>query len=90
MLVLFTEDTTVVPKESSWFGSYAPKGDDEAEHGRVIPMRMQELYVKDTFGLKTLDKKGAVKLLSCEAEHMRLSRECWEPIVKTYTGGNLV
>lgn len=53
-------------------------------------MRMQELYVKDTFGLKTLDKKGAVKLLSCEAEHMRLSRECWEPIVKTYTGGNLV
>ncbi len=29
VVVLFSKDTTVVPKASSWFGSYAPKDNDD-------------------------------------------------------------
>ena len=34
----------------------------------------------------TLDERGAVQLESCDGEHMQLARDCWEPLVKQYTG----
>jgi palmitoyl-protein thioesterase len=95
--VLFTQDRTVVPKESSWFGSYAPKeeGEDDAlgaffdlgpDEEAIVPMRKQPLYVEDWIGLRTLDESGRVKLVSCEGEHMHISTECWQPLVKKYVG----
>ncbi|TFK25516.1 palmitoyl-protein thioesterase [Coprinopsis marcescibilis] len=39
VLVLFTEDKTVVPKESSWFGSEAIPGDDEVGMQQRIGQR---------------------------------------------------
>jgi palmitoyl-protein thioesterase len=89
VLVLFEQDRTVIPKESSWFGSYAPP-EDEDEDGtderRIIPMREQPLYTEDWIGLRKLDKSGRVVLASCDSEHMVLSPECWEPLVKRYVG----
>ena len=89
VLVLFTEDKTVVPKESAWFGSYATSTEDGMEHQSIIPMRLQPVYMQDTFGLRTLDEKGDVKLVACAGEHMRLSEECWQPLVQKYVGGEL-
>jgi palmitoyl-protein thioesterase len=94
VLVLFTEDKTVVPKESAWFGSFATEKKDArggvgVQEREIIPMRLQPVYVEDTFGLRTLDERGGVKLVACEAEHMRLSEECWKPLVRKYTGGEL-
>ena len=46
VLVLFSEDKTVVPKESSWFGSYAPETDDTHWpwiEKTMIPLRLQSL-----------------------------------------------
>lgn len=99
IMVLFTEDKTVVPKESSWFGSYAPaerllsagEGDQlpmvsQAEK-TTIPMRMQPVYTTDAIGLKTLDERGDVLLETCEGEHMVMSKECWEGLVKEWVGG---
>jgi palmitoyl-protein thioesterase len=64
VLVLFDADTTVVPRESSWFGSIAPPQEDpgtgqvDVEGWRdpteIIPMRMQELYKYDWIGLRTV------------------------------------
>ncbi|KAH9988458.1 palmitoyl-protein thioesterase, partial [Russula compacta] len=106
VLVLFTQDRTVVPKESAWFGSYAPttapdieddarshafnseqerKGSDEKV---IVPMREQPLYVKDWIGLRALDESGRVVFVSCDAEHMRLSVECWRPLVEQYVGSH--
>jgi palmitoyl-protein thioesterase len=76
-----------VPKESAWFGSYAP--DQEGEGGddkAIVSMREQPLYVKDWIGLRALDESGRVVLVSCDAEHMRLSPDCWKPLVKQYVG----
>ncbi|KAK7692900.1 hypothetical protein QCA50_004535 [Cerrena zonata] len=91
VLVLFAEDKTVVPKESSWFGSYAPTDDDDVkfpwQDKAIIPMRLQPIYLDDRIGLKTLDERGDVVLESCEGEHMQVTRDCWEPIVKRFVGG---
>ena len=93
VLILFSRDKTVVPKESSWFGSEAPL-DDMTSHSQsplntqktvIIPMRLQPLYRHDWIGLRALDKRGAVVLETCDGEHMQLG-ECWERIVKQFIG----
>ncbi|KAF8502206.1 Alpha/Beta hydrolase protein [Russula emetica] len=92
VLVLFAQDRTVIPKESSWFGSYpaipALEREEEEDGGEkaIVPMREQPLYVEDWIGLRTLDESGRVVLVSCNAEHMRLSFECWQPLVEKYVG----
>ena len=89
VLVLFTQDTTVVPKESAWFGSYAPPTErDHLVVDTLISMKQQPLYLEDWIGLKRLDQAGRVKLISCNGEHMQLARDCWEPIVRRYAGSN--
>jgi len=95
VLILFTEDKTVVPKESSWFGSYAPPEDDAvgvdstAPAKTIIPMRLQPIYLSDTIGLRTLDERGSVILETCEGEHMHLRQDCWQPLVRRFLGGKL-
>lgn len=77
-----------MPKESSWFGSYAPPpNNDTIWQKTIIPMRMQPVYVEDRFGLRTLDERGGVVLESCDGAHMQLPKSCWEPLVKKYVGG---
>jgi palmitoyl-protein thioesterase len=85
VLVLFSQDKTVVPKESAWFSSYAPVEESQVSSTpSLIPMKQQPLYSEDWIGLKQLDQAGRVKLVACEGEHMQIARNCWEPIVKQY------
>ena len=89
---MFSLDETVVPKESAWFGSYAPSEPDSANaarHREVVPMKLQPTYLADTFGLQTLDKLGRISLQICEGVHMEITRDCWEPLVRQYVGGKL-
>ncbi|KAG8936307.1 hypothetical protein FRC02_003244 [Tulasnella sp. 418] len=88
VLILFSEDETLIPKESAWFGSYAPS-DSPDEPKVLIPMKEQPLYVRDWIGLRKLDEQGAVALVTCEGAHMQIDRECWEPLVTQYTGGKM-
>ncbi|KAI0768725.1 alpha/beta-hydrolase [Trametes elegans] len=89
VLVLFSADKTVVPKESSWFGSYAPPDPDSVEAEKtIVPMRLQPLYRDDWIGLRTLDRSGRVVLETCEGEHMQIG-DCWRPLVQRYAGGVL-
>jgi len=87
VLVLFSRDVTVVPKESAWFGSYAPSDETFPGKKTVIPMRMQELYVQDTIGLKRLDRNGGVVFRMCDGVHMQLTDGCWRPLVEEFVGG---
>ena len=91
VLVLFAQDRTVIPKESAWFGSYPSvpepeREEDGGEKEKIVSMREQPLYVEDWIGLRTLDESGRVVLVSCDAEHMHLSVECWQPLVEKYVG----
>ena len=85
VLVLFSEDQTVVPKESSWFGSFASAEEDNA----YIPMRMQPIYLDDRIGLRTLDERGAIVEWVCKGEHMQLDVHCWKPLIRRWTGGEM-
>jgi palmitoyl-protein thioesterase len=78
-----------VPKESAWFGSYREE-EEEGEGGEgkkaIVPMREHPLYVEDWIGLRALDESGRVVLELCEAEHMHLLPECWQPLAERYVG----
>ena len=87
VLVLFSKDVTVVPKESAWFGSYAPSDEAFVGEKTIIPMRMQDLYVHDTIGLKRLDKEGGVVFKTCDGVHMQVTDDCWRPLVEKFVGG---
>ena len=91
VMAIFDEDRTVVPKESAWFGSYAPpEGDDDAsrtDEQVIIDARDHSIYKEDWIGLKKLDEKGALHFLTCHGEHMHLAKECWLPIVEKFVGG---
>jgi palmitoyl-protein thioesterase len=77
-----------VPKESAWFGSYAPPKDNASldAEPELISMKQQPLYLEDWIGLRALDEAGRVKLLLCEGEHMQISAKCFLPLVKQYVG----
>jgi palmitoyl-protein thioesterase len=91
VLVIFTEDKTVVPKESAWFGSEAGAEPDRDEQEifepskTLIPMRLQPLYKEDWIGLRALDKRGGVVFEACVGEHMELGG-CWESLIRQYVG----
>jgi palmitoyl-protein thioesterase len=93
VLVIFTEDKTVMPKESAWFGSEAiPEPEQDKQKiiapKTLIPMRLQPLYTEDWIGLRTLDKKGGVVFEACVGAHMELGG-CWESLVRQYVGGKM-
>ena len=59
VMIRFTREKTVVPSESSWFGSFAtPDEGDKAglpwDEERVLPMEEQPLYKEDWIGLRTV------------------------------------
>jgi palmitoyl-protein thioesterase len=88
VMVLFDQDKTVVPKESSWFGSYKiPTDDDEdSEDREIVHMKHQPLYKEDWIGLRKLDEEDKVFPIICEGEHMQIVEECWKPIIKRWVG----
>lgn len=100
VLVIFTKDKTVVPKESAWFGSESIPGGNSiirvhsdqrvltAPEKTIIPMREQPLYLEDWIGLRELDERGGVTFASCAGEHMQMS-DCWRDLIIQYTGGPL-
>jgi len=95
---MFTEDKTVIPKESAWFG--AEVVNEEGKHisqfsfsipkqrleWEMVPMRLQPIYLENWIGLRDLDDRSAIIFEECKGEHMHLG-ECWKPLVEKFTGG---
>ena len=53
VMVQFMNDTVVIPRESEWFGFYAPGQDSE-----ILPLEDSPLYIEDWLGLQELDNTG--------------------------------
>ncbi|KAI8833895.1 Alpha/Beta hydrolase protein [Chytridium lagenaria] len=77
VLIKFSEEETVVPAESSWFGYYD-------ENMVMIPMREQPIYKEDWIGIRELDEQGKLIFLEAEGRHMGFSREFFEGILVNY------
>ncbi|PWN22511.1 alpha/beta-hydrolase [Microstroma glucosiphilum] len=87
VMLQFDQDTTVVPKRSSWFESYAIA--NESSTGttpETIPLRQSDIYLEDRLGLKTLDKRGALVMEVCKGAHMQIDSACQQKVFGTYIG----
>lgn len=63
MLVMFTEDSMVYPKESEWF-------QELNELMQVEPLEKSAFYKSDLIGLKQLNENGKVKFISIVGDHL--------------------
>ncbi|RIA98034.1 palmitoyl-protein thioesterase 1 [Glomus cerebriforme] len=68
VLIRFTEDITVKPKDSAWFSFYSSEGD-------LLTLHQQPIYTEDWIGLKYLDKNGKLDFKDCEGAHMQIPLE---------------
>ncbi|KAI8964418.1 alpha/beta-hydrolase [Daldinia sp. FL1419] len=78
VLYVFEDDTTVIPKETSWF--------EEVNGTEVTPLRARKLYTEDWIGLRALDRKGGLKFKTVPGEHMQISDEVLEGAFSEFFG----
>ncbi|KAH6894581.1 palmitoyl protein thioesterase [Thelonectria olida] len=67
VMFMFEDDTTAIPKESSWF--------EEVNGTETIPLRARKLYQEDWLGLRELDRKGGLTFRSITGEHMQITEQ---------------
>ena len=65
VLVKWSNDTSIVPKESSHFGFYNI-GQDRTTHS----LQEMELYKEDWLGLKVLQEEGKLHFKTMQGDHM--------------------
>ncbi|KAF8252711.1 alpha/beta-hydrolase [Wilcoxina mikolae CBS 423.85] len=80
VMFMFTEDRTVVPKESAWWGEV------NVTSGEVVPLEERKLYTEDWLGLKKLGTEGRLEFLEIQGEHMRFSDEVLREVFEVYFG----
>ncbi|GMT10317.1 hypothetical protein PFISCL1PPCAC_1614 [Pristionchus fissidentatus] len=68
VLVKFDGDHMVVPKESEWFGYYAPN-----DQSTILAFNETRLYKEDLIGLKTLHDSSRLHFLTWPGEHLRVN-----------------
>ncbi|KAM3423333.1 hypothetical protein BST61_g770 [Cercospora zeina] len=80
VMVLFEEDTTVIPKESGWFAEV------NGTTGEVTPLRERRIYKEDWIGLKKLDEKNGLVFETTKGDHMQLDDEVLARTFNKYFG----
>lgn len=79
ILVMFDADSVLDPKETEWFGFYAP-GADPKGTGDLIPLQDSAFYQQDWLGLKNMDLAGKLDFVKTTGEHLNITETL---IVKT-------
>ena len=70
VLVKFTKDTMVQPRESEWFGFYKPGQTKEK-----YTLFESDLYTKDLLGLQKLNDTGAIHFIEAPFDHLKFSED---------------
>ena len=78
VMYVFEDDETVVPKETGWFA--------EVNGTDVTLLRDRDIYKENWLGLKTLDKKGALKFETTKGGHMSLSEKLLKKVFQDNYG----
>ncbi|WOO85888.1 Palmitoyl-protein thioesterase 1 [Vanrija pseudolonga] len=81
--IAFDEDETVVPGLSAHWATI-----DTNNASTVVPLKEQQLYQDDLIGLRALDKKGRLHLLTCPGRHMEIGGdgECGDKVLEKWVG----
>jgi palmitoyl-protein thioesterase len=75
---MFEDDTTVVPKQSSWFA--------DVNGTEVTELRKRDIYKDDWIGLKALDEKGGLVFETTPGGHMTLTDKLLAKVFKENYG----
>jgi len=70
VLVKFSQDTMVEPRESEWFGFYV-----EGQAKELYNMTQSKLYTQDLLGLKELNESGRIAFLDSPTDHLQFTRQ---------------
>jgi len=79
VMVLFSEDSMVQPRESEWFGFYKSGQDKEVES-----LQESQLYKEDWLGLQQMDKDKKLDFLTCPGDHLQFTREWFDENIIPY------
>ena len=82
VMYMFSEDETVVPKESAWFADYNKTSEE------VTWLKDRRIYKEDWLGLKWLNQKKRLDFKIAEGKHMQLSEELLSDTFKRYFGAD--
>ncbi|KAJ1021181.1 hypothetical protein NDA16_003967 [Ustilago loliicola] len=90
VMLMFDKDTTVEPKQSSWFASYPIRNETETARkgnpNEPTPLRQSSVYLDDRIGLKKLDKRGSLIMELCHGIHMQIDPACQLKVFGKYVG----
>ena len=67
LLVMFSEDTMVFPKESEWFWEL------QADLKTVLPVNQTDFYVNDYIGLRQMEEQGKIQYVTFQGEHLQFT-----------------
>ncbi|XP_020896062.1 palmitoyl-protein thioesterase 1 [Exaiptasia diaphana] len=73
VMVMFANDTMVVPKQSEWFGFYKP-----GQAKELYTLQESDLYKEDRLGLQEMNKAGKLHFLTAIGDHLRFTDEFFE------------
>lgn len=90
VMLMFDKDTTVEPKQSSWFASYPIRNDTDTDKvgdpNEPTPLRQSSIYLDDRIGLKKLDQRGSLIMELCHGVHMQIDPACQLKVFGKYIG----
>ena len=78
VMYLFSEDTTVIPKETSHFSEV------NTTSGTVTTIQNRDIYKQDWIGLRWLDERGRLHFRIAEGGHMQFADGVLEDCFRTY------
>ncbi|XP_013775536.1 palmitoyl-protein thioesterase 1-like [Limulus polyphemus] len=67
VMVKFSQDTMVDPKDTEWFGFYYP-----GQGKNTFTLQNSTLYKEDWLGLKLMDKAGKLHFLETKGDHLEI------------------
>lgn len=67
-LIMFTNDTMIIPKETAWFGYYD-------ENNNIQSVLNSDFYKKDLIGFKTLNEKRRINFDSINGDHLQFTQK---------------
>ncbi|XP_072046029.1 palmitoyl-protein thioesterase 1-like [Amphiura filiformis] len=79
VMVMFSKDTEVQPKESEWFGFYKP-GQDKV----LNTLQESAIYKNDTLGLKEMDAQKKLVFLTAEGDHLQFTEDWFKQNLVPY------
>jgi len=70
VMVKFSEDTMVDPKDTEWFGFYK-----EGQAKDCHTLQESTIYTEDRLGLQEMDKAGKLHFLAAKGNHLQFTQE---------------